>query len=160
MGNLSVQNHLFINTSPFLPQHLHSLQLLRLGHPYGLLAALLIPWQSQYVGRSYGLLAVRLHNDDGYHPRTLPVLPAAVLMILVPRLACLRELLQGKRPLAYGVHKDVCHGLVEDAQPVHFESVAGNLVALHTLILDFHFKDNTFLFDYQRNGFKNFAFPS
>jgi len=28
------------------------------------------------------------------------------------------------------------------------------------LFLILHFKDNTFLFDYQRNGFKNFAFPS
>ena len=65
-------------------------------------------------------------------------------MCLVQRLAGFRELLQGKCPLAYGVHKDVCRGLVEDAQPVHFDSVAGNLVALHTLILDFTSKITLF----------------
>ena len=121
---------------PFLPQHLHPLQLFLLAHPKGLFLYL-GPGEVQAVGWSESFFEVRLHNDGGHHPRTLPALLADVLMCLVLRLAGFRELLQVKRPLAYGVHKDVCRSLVEDAQPVHFESVAGNLVALHTLILDF-----------------------
>ena len=39
-----------------------------------------------------------------------------------------------QRPLADGVHKDVCRGMDEDAQAVGLEGVAGEAVAVHALL--------------------------